>query len=129
MLSTSLKEEKRTPPLSELRIDQEIYCTDKIGIANPFTIINLKVGQNVKIYLPTGESFSGTVSFTEFLETEEIVKIIGNFNSHNNAGFGFLFSKKDNVFKGSLLFKDDKKIYDLEYSQILKGFIFCPRRD
>lgn len=129
MLSTSLKEEKRTPPLSHLRIDQEIYCTDKIGIANPFTIITLKVGQNVKIYLPTGESFSGTVTFTEFLEAEEIIKIVGNFTSHENAGFGFLFSKKDNAFKGSLLFKDEKKIYDLEYSEVLKGFVFCLRKN
>lgn len=125
----SMKGEKRTSPAFELRLDQDIYCTDKIGLANPVAIINLKVGQNVKIYLPTGECFSGMVDFTEFLEKEEIVKIVGTFNSHKNAGFGFLFSKKDNVFQGSLLFKDEKKIYDLEFSQILKGFIFCLRRD
>jgi hypothetical protein len=129
MLPTSLKEEKRNPPLSELRIDQEVYCTDKFGLANPFAIINLKVGQNIKIYLPNGESFSGTVTFTEFFQAEEVVKIIGNFNSHNNAGFGFLFSKKENAFKGSLLFKDSNRIYDLEYSQAAKGFIFLPRKD
>jgi hypothetical protein len=129
LLPISLKEEKRTPPVTELRIDQEIYCTDKIGVANPYAIINLRVGQNIKIYLPTGEYFSGHVTFEEFQEKQEVVKIVGQLNSHKNAGFGFLLSKKDGAFKGSIVFMDEKKIYDLEYNLILKGFVFQLRKD
>ncbi len=125
----SLKSEKRMATVTELRIDQEIYCTDKTGVANPFAIINLKAGQNVKIYLPTGECFDGLVTSEEFLPAEETVKILGKFISNKNAGFGFYFSRKSAEFKGGLVFMDEKKTYDLEYSSLLKGFVFQLRKD
>lgn len=124
----SLKEEKKIPAL-ELRIDQEIYCTDKTGVANPYAIINLRVGQSIKIYLPNGESFLGTVTSEEFSQPEESVKILGHFISHKNAGFGFYLSKKDGAFRGTMIFVDQKKTYDLEFDPLFKGFVFQLRKD
>jgi hypothetical protein len=125
----SLKSEKRTPAISELRIDQEIYCTDKVGVANPNAIINLKAGQNIKIFLPNGESFTGIVTSEEYSQPEETVKILGHFLTHKNAGFGFYLSRRDGAFKGAMVFADEKKTYDHEFNPILKGFAFQLRRD
>lgn len=115
------KQEDLKPPFS-LRINSQIYLTDKNGVANPTAIINTKTGENIVIYLPTGECFSGWVKSTS-MENNTIFKIFGEFSEPKNSGFGFILIK-DGTFGGAIVLRDSNINYGLKYSEAANGYVF-----
>ena len=121
-LPCSLKNEEPQPPVTDLRIDQEKFCTDKNGIANPIAIINLRVGENIKIYLIDGTCLCGVVNSVEMIDGK-IFKVFGDIKNQKNTGFGFILAK-EGQFAGAILMRDEDKVYTLEYNETAKGYAF-----
>jgi hypothetical protein len=109
------------PPFS-IKLDQEKYFTDTLGIANPNTIINSKPGDTVRIYFSDGTYFSAIVKTTE-MSDQGIFKVFGEMTSPNNTGFGFVLSK-DGVFAGAVVQRNENITYHLQYDEVRKGYIF-----
>jgi hypothetical protein len=123
LLLCTAKVQENTPKTFELKIDSQAFCTNQLGVAIPSVILNLKCTQGIKIYLTNGEYFTGFVNKIE--ENSDTFKVFGVINEKKSAGFGFAI-KKDGKFGGAIIIEDDKKLYELEYSEAFKGFIFMP---
>lgn len=113
---------KPDPIKSDLKLNQEIFVTDKNGVANPNIIINLNVGDTIRIYLPDGKSYSGIVKSTESINDEQF-KFFGELYGEEKIGFGFALAK-GGIFAGAIVFKETFEIYTLEFDKESKGYIF-----
>jgi hypothetical protein len=108
-----------------LKLQQNIYITDKNGVANPNVIIRLVPSNIVKICLPDGTEYTGMVKSIEEQGTE-LVKVFGEFLDKPESGFGFVL-RKDGLFAGAMVFKDTDTTYTLEFSAEAKGYIFIKK--
>lgn len=116
---TSVKSE---PNKTDLKLNQEILLTDKNGVANPNVIINLNAGDNIRIFLPDGKSFTGIVKTSESFNDRQF-KFFGELYGDEEIGFGFALAK-GGIFAGAICFKDSEEVYTLEFSKEAKGYIF-----
>lgn len=109
------------PPFS-IKLDQEVYLTDTLGVANPNTIIRTKPGDSVRIYFSDGTYFSAIVKTTE-MSDQGVFKVFGEMTSPKNTGFGFVLSK-DGVFAGAVVQRDQDITHQLLFDEVRKGYIF-----
>lgn len=105
----------------DLRIDGEIFLTDKNGVINPQAVISAAAGKLVRIYMVDGTCHKGII--TESRIEKNLVKIFGRVVGNDQITFGFGASR-DGDFGGALLDKTTKKLYTLEYNSEIGGFIF-----
>lgn len=104
-----------------LNLEQQIYFTDRTGLANAGNIIKSKPLDNIVIYLPDGTELTGLVTKTEEINRETI-KIFGEIQNKPNTGFGFVLTK-DGIFAGAVVFRDNDEVHKLEYVEAAKGFM------
>lgn len=120
----SLKEQSvgiNVPDLNKIKINQEAFLTDTLGIINIKSVSLLQVGDNVRIYRTDGTMYTGRVTSTE--EASGMLRIMGNMNNAENTEFGFVLAK-GGVFAGAIVDKKNNKTYAIELSEAHKGFIF-----
>lgn len=118
-LTMGITEEPKLPLLS---LEQEIYLTNKVGVANPNSVIRLKPRDNIIIYLTDGTVLKGIVTKTEDIN-KEIFKVFGDIQNKENTGFGFVLTK-DGIFAGAVVCRNEDITYVLKYSKEAEGFIF-----
>lgn len=104
-----------------LKIEQQVYLTDRHGLASPENIIRVKPLDNVKIFLSDGTELNGIVTKTEEFN-KELFKVFGDIQNKDNAGFGFVLAK-EGIFAGAVVFRNTDEVYKLEYSEEAKGFM------
>lgn len=109
------------PGLNKLKLNQEVYLTDALGIVNPKTVILLQVGDLVRILRPDKTLYTGIV--TETIEENDSIRIYGKVNNKENTSFGFAASK-GGIFAGAIIEHNSETIYSLELSEAHKGYIF-----
>lgn len=117
----SEKPEEQKPPFS-LKLDQETYVTDTVGVANPATIINLKPGNTIRIYFTDGTHFTALVKETTML-SDGVFKVFGEMINPENTGFGFVLSK-DGIFAGAVVQRGPNIVHKLMYDEDAKGYVF-----
>ena len=104
-----------------LKINQEIFLTDKNGIFMPTSILSLTPGCAVRIYLVDGTILNGLIKTTENLNNK-IFKVFGELTNEKDAGFGFVLTS-DAIFAGAIVFRDKGATYTMKYSESAKGYI------
>lgn len=107
-------------PGHRLVLEQEVYFTDKQGIAIPEQIAKAEVGKLVKIYRPDGFCYEGKV--TEIEEADGLLKVYGEVLNLESGRFGFALAK-GGKFAGAVLDKNSDTVYVLEFSDVYKGFV------
>lgn len=107
---------------STIKLESEIYLTDKVGSAIPSSIIRLKPTDNIIIYFPDGTELKGLVTSTEDIN-KEVFKVFGDIQNKPNTGFGFVLTKSG-IFAGAVVFRNTDTTYTLNYSEEAKGYIF-----
>jgi hypothetical protein len=111
----------QTPNLNKLRLNQEIYISDKNGVINPQLVSLLQVGDNIRFYRPDGTEYIGQV--TETKEETGSLRIYGKIHNIEDCQFGFGLDSGGH-FAGAIIERKNDKIYALELSESHKGFIF-----
>lgn len=114
------KNDEPKAPFS-LRLDQETYLSDKVGILNPNTIITLKPGMSIIVYLSDGTELKGLVKETS-IENGTIFKVYGDIQNKNNTGFGFVLTK-EGVFAGAVVMRDSQMTFTVKYSEAHNGHV------
>jgi len=120
LTSTCLAIKKDDNPFS-LKIDQETSLTTDKGVFNPRSIITLKPGDAVKLYLIDGKIINGLIKSTELLNNK-IFKVFGDVLNEKDAGFGFVLTD-DGIFAGALVYRDKKITYKVQYLESEKVYI------
>lgn len=120
LVNASIADEPRVI-IPVLNLEEQIYLTDKTGLASPANIIKSKPRDNIVIYLPDGTELIGLVTKTEEIN-REIIKVFGDIQNKNNTGFGFVLTK-DGIFAGAVVFRDTDEVHKLEYVEAAKGFM------
>jgi hypothetical protein len=118
-----------TPPSIELPIKQfnslqisiHKFLTDSNGLFLPEQFLEVSVGERVRIYKTDKTYYDGRI--TDIVKDSTSYKIYGNVYSKADCSFSIMVNTKGDVY-GMLLDKKDKKVYTLEFSQNLKGYIF-----
>lgn len=120
LTSTCLAIKKDENPFA-LKIDQETSLTTDKGVFNPRSIITLKPGDAVKLYLIDGKIINGLIKSTELLNNK-IFKVFGDVLNEKDAGFGFVLTD-DGIFAGALVYRDKKITYKVQYLESEKVYI------
>lgn len=107
-------------PGFKLKLNEEVYFSDKLGVFNPQQVCDAEIGRLVKIYRTDGFCYSGRVTETE--QSESTYKVYGTINNVDNTQFGFVLAK-GGIFAGAVVEKDTQTTYVLELSEAYKGFI------
>ena len=115
----------KVPALSEFKLGlSEHSITTNFGVFLPSEIIKLQVDNEIKINLPEGTTFKGTVTKSFFKEKYHF-ECFGEVSSHANTGFGFVVTK-DGVY-GAVVMRDTDTIFHVKYSEEANGFILLKR--
>jgi tRNA A58 N-methylase Trm61 len=120
LTSTCLAIKKDENPFA-LKIDQETSLTTDKGVFNPTSIITLKPGDAIKLYLIDGKTINGLIKSTELLNNK-IFKVFGDVLNEKDAGFGFVLTD-DGIFAGALVYRDKKITYKVQYLESEKVYI------
>jgi len=107
-------------PGHKLQLNQELYFTDKFGVALPDQIANAALGKLVKIYRTDGFCYEGKI--TDIEEEEGVFKVYGDVLNLTGVRFGFAMAK-GGKFAGAVLDKVNDTVYVLEFSETHKGFV------
>lgn len=102
----------------------ERHLTTNIGVLLPSEIIKLEPNNEIKIYLPDGTLFRGTVSKSNMKERYHF-ECFGELHTLPNAGFGFVVTK-DGIF-GAIVMRDTDTIYHVKYSIEANGYVLLKR--
>jgi hypothetical protein len=116
----------KTENAFSLKIDQETYISNKLGLLIPESILNLKPGNAIRIYLTDGTFFTGLIKSTE-LENGSIFKVFGELTNHENAGFGFVLTDK-NIFAGAVVIRDKNITYTVKFSEEIKSYFLVKQK-
>jgi len=117
-----VKNDNPQEPFTSLKLDQEVYITDTVGILNPKMIINLVPSNNIKIFLGDGTVLTGIVKETT-MQNGEHFKVFGEITNKENSGFGFVLTK-DGIFAGAVVFRNTDENFTVKYSEGAKGYVF-----
>lgn len=124
-LMSNLTLETNEPiPSSSFSLSERPLTTN-VGILLPSQIIRVEANQEVKMYLPDGTKFTGTITKTQF-KTKDHFECFGELNSHSNAGFGFVMTR-DGVFAGAVVLRDSDTIFHVSYSEEAKGYVLLKK--
>lgn len=107
-------------PGHKLQLNQEVYFTDKLGVALPEQIAEASLGKLVKIYRTDGFCYEGKI--TDIEEEEGVFKVYGDVLNLTGVRFGFAMAK-GGKFAGAVLDKVNDTVYVLEFSEAHKGFV------
>jgi hypothetical protein len=119
-----ISEKPNTP--YKLKLDQQVDLTDNRGVLIPSAIITLNPSEYIKITLTDGTVITGVVKTTEIIN-KKVFKVFGDVTNGENAGFGFGMSEEGG-FGGAVVYRNTEKIYKIEYSESLKGYIFVSNK-
>lgn len=110
----------------KLKLDQETSLTDSRGVLIPSAIIRLNPSEYITITLTDGTVIKGVVKITEIIN-KQIFKVFGDVTNGENAGFGFGIME-NGTFGGAVVYRNTEKIYKIQYSEELKGYIFVANK-
>ena len=102
-----------------LKLDQELYLSDKNGVVQAGAIARATLGSLVKIYKTDGSYYEGNIKTIK--EDNDSLEIQGSI-INCNASFGFKIAK-GGVFVGAVVEHETKKTYVLEFSLPHKGYV------
>lgn len=109
------------PDINKLKLNQEVYITDALGIVNVKSVSLLQVGDYIRMCRPDGTLYTGKV--TETIEEDGSLRIYGSIDNVPDCQFGFAFAK-GGIFAGAIVERKNDKVYALELNDVAKGFIF-----
>lgn len=107
-------------PGFKLKLDEETYFSDTLGVFNPQQVCDAEIGRLVRMYRTDGFCYTGRVTETE--QTEKHYKVYGTINNVDNTQFGFVLAK-GGIFAGAIVENDTQITYVLKLSEAHKGFI------
>jgi len=110
----------------KLRLDEQVLLTDSRGVLIPSAILALNPSEYIKITLTDGQVITGVVKTTEVID-KKIFKVFGDVINGDNAGFGFGMME-DGTFGGAVVYRNTEMVYKIQYSNILKGYIFVANK-
>jgi hypothetical protein len=116
----SVKKEEPVVPEYKLQLEEELYFTDKNGVALPEQIIKAKLGNLVRIYKTDGFYYEGKI--TEIEEDGDVYKVYGDITNIAGARFGFGLAK-GGKFAGAVIEREKEITYVLEFDAAYKGFV------
>ena len=105
---------------STLSIVPEMKLTNDLGVFIISQLVQLSVGDNVKIRKTDGTEYTGKV--TEVKEDDQTFKVYGEVHNVDDTHFGFVMNKRG-VFAGAVLEKKTNKVFTIEFSLEHKGYI------
>jgi hypothetical protein len=105
----------------QLKLEQEIYLSDKTGVLYASSILKLTPGCSVVLYLPDGTEIKGLIK-EAINENGEKYCVYGEATNKDNTGFGFVLSAKG-VFAGAVVFRNSESTYTVQYSVPHHGYI------
>lgn len=119
-LGAGLTSQTSAVPGFKLKINEELYFSDKTGVFLLDQVGSSEIGRLVKIYRTDGFCYSGRI--TEIEESETIFKVYGAINNVDNTQFGFVMAK-GGIFVGAVVEKTSGTTYVLELNEQAKGFV------
>jgi len=119
-LDAGLASQAPTVPGFKLKLNEELYFSDKNGLFLLDQVCNAEIGRQVKIYRTDGFCYSGRI--TEIEESETIYKVYGTVSNVDNTQFGFVMAK-GGIFAGAVVEKTTGTTYVLELNEEAKGFV------
>ena len=117
----AIKVDEKGKASMELKLNNEVFLTDTTGVFNVKAVVDLNVGDNIKIYLVDGKIIKGLVKSVEAVNLD-LLKIYGDVTNDSNANFGFIINKQGD-FGGAVLYRDKNLTYKLVYNNIVKGYV------
>jgi hypothetical protein len=123
-LSTAFAIDK-DPKMPQVKLElSEHSLTTDFGVLLPSEIIKLQPDSEVKIKLPDGTTFRGTVTKSAFKE-KYLFECLGEVNNFTNTGFGFVVTN-DGIF-GAIVMRDTDTIFHVKFSEEANGFVLLKR--
>lgn len=119
-LDAGLASQTTTVPGFKLKLNEELYFSDKNGVFLLDQVCGAEIGRQVKIYRTDGFCYSGRI--TEIEESETIYKVYGTVSNVDNTQFGFVMAK-GGIFAGAVVEKTAGTTYVLELDEHAKGFV------
>jgi hypothetical protein len=110
-------------PQIKLNISEHSLTTD-FGVLLPSEIIKLQPDNEVKIKLPDGTTFRGTVTKSTFKE-RYLFECLGEVSNFTNTGFGFVVTN-DGIY-GAIVMRDTDTIFHVKFSEEANGFVLLKR--
>lgn len=102
----------------------EHALTTNLGVLLPSEIIKLQPENEVKINLPDGTTFRGTVTKSTFKE-RYLFECLGEVNNYPNTGFGFVVTNEG--IYGAVVMRDTDTIFHVKFSEEANGFVLLKR--
>ena len=114
-----IKKEEKTTPSVEFRVSQQIHLSDKTGVLNLNSILSVKSGTNIIVFLDDGAEVKGVVKDIQLIESK-VFKVFGDVLEKKNASFGFVITAEGG-FGGAVIFRDTETLYTVQLSEKLNG--------
>lgn len=98
--------------------------TTNSGILLPTELIKLQINNEIRINLPDGTIFRGTITKASFKEKYHF-ECFGEITNQPNTGFGFVVTHKG-LF-GAVVMRDTDIIYNVTYSAEANGYVLLKK--